>query len=71
MKYIIESTTDLFVGQNEDSVLWETWGTAGNGKDLEASLTLLHELREEHRNSLNPGKLKRRFRLIQISIEEV
>jgi hypothetical protein len=67
MKYIIESTTDLFVGQNEDSVLWETWGTAGNGKDIEASFKLLHELRvrEEHRQ----GNV--RFRLVQISTEEV
>jgi hypothetical protein len=45
MKYIIEYTTDQQVGQQEQSVLWETWWTSGSNPDMEKAKALLASFR--------------------------
>ena len=46
MKYVIEYTTDQQVGQQEQSVLWETWTTGNdNTPDLQNAKDLLASFR--------------------------
>lgn len=65
MKFIIEYTNDQEVGQNEHSVLWETWWTSGKNSNLEYAKDLLNSFRA------TPITPTARYRLCQfIVIEE-
>lgn len=63
-KYTIEFTEDLYVGENEDSDLWENWGEVGDGRNEKESIKVMKEMYED---------LERfgfRFRLVETECEE-
>ena len=64
-KYTIEFTEDFYVGENEDSDLWENWGEVGDGRNEKESLKVMKEMREDLES------FGFRFRLVETTCEEV